>query len=102
VRAEVCVREAGQGRGVLGAKVLNPVADVLQLRKTCLDPLLRTRQEGRQARADRLARPAEVDRRELLDLLDRQPERAKIADDLRAPQRRVVEEAIVPELRPAE
>jgi Alkylmercury lyase len=48
-----------------------------------------------QPRPDRFAWPVEVDGCELLDLLDRESKRAEVADHVHAPDRRVVEEAVV-------
>src|ERR671921_1371251 len=68
-------RDPGERCRVLGGVVANAAADLFQFCDPRVDPPLGSLEQRGQLRAEWLVRAAEVLTRELLDLLDREPER---------------------------
>jgi hypothetical protein len=92
---KVGARDPGERCRVLGAVVANVAADRFELGDPRIDQPFAPLQHRRELRAEWLVRAAEVLTRQLLDLLDREPERAQPLGDLRAPRRGLVEEPIL-------
>src|SRR5829696_6107065 len=88
---EISAGTAGERGCVRCSEVADPAANGLELGDAVVDPALGAVQQRRHARTDRLIGAGEVVTPQPIDLLDREPERAKRGDDLRAPHCGLVE-----------
>ena len=94
-RIQLQVGLSTQGQGVSGLEIENAATQRLKIRDVHLDAVQYLVQFFGQMGADRFAGTLAVDRGDLLDLLERQSERAQCVDHLHAPQGRFVKQAVI-------